>query len=1032
MLDNLASPYPTNDAVILEFKFIPSGDTAKFQYMFASDEYEQWAPPVSNSFNDVFGFFISGPGIAGQDNIALIPGTTTPVAINNINPVTNVQYYNSNVPGLLGTSPVPNMTYNGYSDIFTATREVIPCDTYTLSLRLADAGDGALDTGVFLVGNSFGSAVSIAASSPFTSSGGDFVMYEGCNTPDSVSYTLIRDPNNTPQDTIDLVWQGTADLGTDYTTNLPNPSEIIFPAGDDEITITLGIIDDGTVEGPDTVELAIPIANNACGGQDTLKSNVIILDKPDLTSNALDTVPACLGSAVTLDAAGFGGVEPLEYLWPASGATTPTINYTANTDSVFAFQITDQCFTDTLEDSIVVNVFQPTTPLSLTTSPDVTICAGTPTVLQAFPTNGTGVYQYDWAGLGTADTLEVSPTTFTEYEVTVDDGCESLTDTVAVDVLPAMAVNVLSGSGDICFGESITFEVEATNGSGSFTYDWVDDNGDPAGNTPAITVSPNSTTTYTVTVSDGCSPDETIDLTATVADPVALSVSALDETLCEGQTTTLSADGTGGTGNYTYTWTLPDGSTSPGKTLTITPSQTGTYSMSMTEDCISAPLTESIQIVVIPEAENSFTVDPSPICEGAPVDVTFTGNYTNTPTFDWTFNGADLPSASTEGPHTIEFPTAGTYDLTLALSVEQNGQVCGPLSVTQQIEVSPQPVADFEVPAPQCLSGNSYAFEATGTRDNAIDYTWTFEDGAPASSDNIDVAAVNFTSAGTKTVSLALSGAGGLCTDDISKPVTVWPNPDAPQMQGDSLCPGYEATLFVANPTAGLTYYWNGGPGANNYTGTTLVTPRLNRSQTYNVISENQFGCQSLTRSEVLAYVYPKPDLSVSYSPQDIDVPNAIVTFTPTSNIPIADWHWEFGDRATSSAEIPVHQYTEPGEKTVAVTAVDENGCLTSLVLAPIAVEESVALNLPTAFSPNGDGLNDVLEADLSHLTDVSFRVFDRYGRLVFESNSPRFVWDGDMNGNGIVKEGVYPFILEYTLYDGTSGTRTGTVTVVR
>ena len=151
-LDQLSTA-TTSDAVVLEFQFVPSGDTAQFEYMFASDEYEEWAPPSVASFNDVFGFFISGPGIVGEENIALIPGTTTPVAINNVNPVTNTQFYNGNDPGFLGTAPEPEMMFDGYSDVFVAQREVIPCDTYTLSLRLADAFDSIFDTGVFLVGN---------------------------------------------------------------------------------------------------------------------------------------------------------------------------------------------------------------------------------------------------------------------------------------------------------------------------------------------------------------------------------------------------------------------------------------------------------------------------------------------------------------------------------------------------------------------------------------------------------------------------------------------------------------------------------------------------------------------------------------------------------------------------------------------------------------------------------------------------------------------------------------------------------------
>ena len=88
-LDAIVSPNGTNDACVIEFDFIPIGDSVKFNYVFGSEEYLEW---VNSSFNDVFGFFLSGPGISGPYsnnavNIATVPGTTTAVSINNVNNV---------------------------------------------------------------------------------------------------------------------------------------------------------------------------------------------------------------------------------------------------------------------------------------------------------------------------------------------------------------------------------------------------------------------------------------------------------------------------------------------------------------------------------------------------------------------------------------------------------------------------------------------------------------------------------------------------------------------------------------------------------------------------------------------------------------------------------------------------------------------------------------------------------------------------------------------------------------------------------
>ncbi|MEP7171315.1 MAG: choice-of-anchor L domain-containing protein [Bacteroidota bacterium] len=147
----------TYDACVLEFDFIAVSDTAIFNYVFASDEYSDY---VGTAFNDVFGFFISGPGILGKQNIALIPGTTMPVAINNVNngfamgiptgPCENCAYFYDNVIDTFTTA------YDGLTTVLTATAANIqPGQTYHLKLAIADVGDHVFDSGVFLEAGSF-------------------------------------------------------------------------------------------------------------------------------------------------------------------------------------------------------------------------------------------------------------------------------------------------------------------------------------------------------------------------------------------------------------------------------------------------------------------------------------------------------------------------------------------------------------------------------------------------------------------------------------------------------------------------------------------------------------------------------------------------------------------------------------------------------------------------------------------------------------------------------------------------------------
>jgi hypothetical protein len=151
------------DIVALEFDFIPLGDNISFNYLFASNEYLQY---VNSPFNDVFGFFLSGPGIegpysapagfpGGSVNIATVPNTNPalPITVSSVHPGLNSQYYVHNIPNM-------NIKLNGRTTVFTASYSgLIAGETYHIRLALADASDAVLDTAVLLEAGSFTSEV---------------------------------------------------------------------------------------------------------------------------------------------------------------------------------------------------------------------------------------------------------------------------------------------------------------------------------------------------------------------------------------------------------------------------------------------------------------------------------------------------------------------------------------------------------------------------------------------------------------------------------------------------------------------------------------------------------------------------------------------------------------------------------------------------------------------------------------------------------------------------------------------------------
>ena len=138
--NNSASTSGAGGTTSLTFDFTTTGGDLFFNYFFASEEYNEY---VGSGFNDSFQFILDG------NNIALIPSTTTPVTINNVNLGSNSAYYNDNTGG--GT----NIQYDGFTDVFQAVALGLTAGTHTIQLIIADVGDENYDSAVFIQGNSF-------------------------------------------------------------------------------------------------------------------------------------------------------------------------------------------------------------------------------------------------------------------------------------------------------------------------------------------------------------------------------------------------------------------------------------------------------------------------------------------------------------------------------------------------------------------------------------------------------------------------------------------------------------------------------------------------------------------------------------------------------------------------------------------------------------------------------------------------------------------------------------------------------------
>ncbi|MEO9532384.1 MAG: choice-of-anchor L domain-containing protein [Crocinitomicaceae bacterium] len=496
----------TYNAAILEFDFVPQSDTVRFRYVFGSEEYPEY---VDGGFNDAFAFFISGPGFGGTYNMAEIPGGGGIVSIDNINngssntgPCQNCSYYVNNGTG--NTSPNDGsdfyIQYDGFTVVMEAVAEVQCGETYHLVISIADAGDGAYDSGIFLEANSLASfaPIDIAADLALDGFGNNTAMAEGCET---ATVTVTRQPS-VAQDalSIPVIIGGTATEGVDYE-NIPN--SIDFAPGQTTVTFDFDVFADGLTEGTETVIIQLD-QPDPCGNSNFITLPLTIEDIDDLTATVADMTVHCPGEEVQLKVVPAGGLPDYTFNWGVGG-TDDNILVSPTTTTTYDVTVNDACLGVPITVSGTVTV--PTyPPLIMVTSPDTSVlCPNTPQTLYAEATGGEGAFTFTWSAngvnLGTGTSLDVSPMVTTVYTVTVTDGCGvEISETVTVTVEASVLELEMSPDQLICPGDSADIWVVATEGLGDYTYYWMH-----SGETTSdVTVSPNITTTYTVSVEDAC------------------------------------------------------------------------------------------------------------------------------------------------------------------------------------------------------------------------------------------------------------------------------------------------------------------------------------------------------------------------------------------------------------------------------------------------------------------------------------------------------------------------------------------------
>lgn len=641
---NTVTGRTTFDACRFEFDIIPSGDSLSFEFVFGSEEYNEW---VGSQYNDVFGFFISGPGIAGDPgigndkNIALIPGTSTAVAINNVNAGQNNSHYHYNAGG-------QQLQMDGFTRDLVAKTDVQPCQPYHLKLIVADASDRKFDSWVFIERIQ---SPSITMTSHTLN--GTPELVEGCN---SGYVRFTRDPVTPDPLTLTYYLQGSAINGLDYAAigdaDPAAPKTITIPAGQVHADQPVAPLADGLDE--PTEHLRIILGNPYCASA-IIDSLLFAIVDTLIVAVSPGNTTLCQGGSVQFQVT--GGTS---WTWsPANGLSctdcpNPVASPTEST--TYTVVINDGTCVRTV--SRLVRVSNPT----ITSAVTQPLCDGSANgAINITVSGGFAPYTFAWTGPNgftatNEDLVNIGPGS---YAVLVTDAFGCARTELFTMGSPAMLSLALTPS-ILPFGQNIACNGGSTGslslmiagGTGPYAIAWTGPNGFASTQQNLTSIAAG---TYQVAVTDANGCTAVGSYTMTESTPLVPSISGEQHIACFGEATgQATATALGGMPPYTYSWDSSPVQT----TATATNLPAGTRTVTITD---GYGCTATAQVMITQPAQNlavEITSTLDVLCHGGlqGVATALASGGTGPYSYSWNTVPAQLAATANSlptGPHTV-------------------------------------------------------------------------------------------------------------------------------------------------------------------------------------------------------------------------------------------------------------------------------------------------------------------------------------------------------------------------------------------
>jgi gliding motility-associated-like protein len=609
---------------------------------------------------------------------------------------------------------------------------------------------------------------------------------------------------------------------------------------------------------------------------------------------------------------------------------------------------------------------------------------------------GTAPFSFSWSNFETTQNISNLAAGF--YSVTATDasGCSTTASAnLVVDYSAGPSIS-LAKTEPTCAGNDGTITLTVTGGAQPLVYNW----------SPALPNLPNQSGlvqgNYAVTVSDanGCSVDTNTVLTVTnitqvdVQQPQPMAC----HDACTGKALAVA---TAGAAPYTYNWS--NGETDAQATA-LCP---GTSTITLT-DAYGCTNVDSINLVNPPALAIAFTTQ-AVSCFGVSdgIAIATTTNGLAPLTYSWTTNTGFTTGIT--GDSAMNIP-GGTYYV--SVTDYNSCTATGNVTVVQPLPI----LLDFQIHNTKCY-GSSDGYIEFAAAQGTSPYTFVWSTGATLG-DNIDLMGL-----ASGPYSVTVTDASGCTLDslmNVGQPDPLGINFGSYPASCDIAHDGIDSA-FAYGGTPDYNYVWNTVPQTIGYVANNLGVG------TYTVTVTDANNCVAIDSSYVVGFPVFGVDATA-----DVELVRGFMTALSVTADTLSFFTYSWAPQESVMDPYTYMTYVKPDSTTTYTVTVTDigTGCFNTDTVV-VTVTPNPYVHIPTAFSPNGDDRNDMFYAFPGDgVTIKSFRVYDRWGNLIF--NGDWFPgWDGRHKGKASPM-GVYVYVCEYTLVDGTASVAKGSVTLLR